>query len=346
MKIRFDLTALAATTLSLLAGAALAQDKTLTINSFGGAYETAHRKCVITPFEKETGATTRVVTAYSADAFAQVRAQKAAPQFDVIHFSGGQEIVAASEGLLAAIDAAKVPNLADLYPVAKAGLAKGEGPVYSIAAIGLVYNSQSLPKAPTSWKDLLDPKVSNKLVLTDISNGYGMLGFLMINRVAGGDLKNIQPGLDAVKKLLTGGAIVVTTSPEIQREFAQNGATIAPYASDYAYTLTKANLPVKFAQGVEGTPASFITANLVANRPNQALALKFIDMSLSESAQACFANELRYSPTNAKAKLAPDVAATVAYGAASMQNLFRFDAPTIEANRASWVERWSKTIAR
>ncbi len=346
MKTRFPLTLLAAASLTLLTGVAVAQDKTLTINSFGGAYETAHRKCVITPFEKETGATTKVVTAYSADAFAQVRAQKAAPQYDVIHFSGGQEIVAATEGLLSPVDPSKVPNLADVYPVAKANLVKGEGPVYSIAAIGLVYNSQSLPKAPASWKDLLDPKLSNKLVLTDISNGYGMLGFLMINRVAGGDLRNIQPGLDAVKKLLAAGAIVVNTSPEIQREFAQNGASIAPYASDYAYTLTKAGLPIRFAQGAEGTPASFITANLVANRPNQALALKFIDISLSDSAQTCFANELRYSPTNGKAKLAPDVAATVAYGATAMQTLFRFDAPTIEANRASWVERWSKTIAK
>jgi ABC-type thiamine transport system substrate-binding protein len=79
---------------------------------------------------------------------------------------------------------------------------------------------------------------------------------------------------------------------------------------------------------------------------NQALALKFIDMSLSESAQTCFANELRYTPTNSKAVLTPDVAATVAYGQAAMKDLFRFDAPTIEANRAGWVERWSKTIAR
>ena len=159
MKIRFDLTALAATTLSLLAGTALAQDKTLTINSFGGAYETAHRKCVITPFEKETGATTRVVTAYSADAFAQVRAQKAAPQFDVIHFSGGQEIVAASEGLLAAIDAAKVPNLADLYPVAKAGLAKCAIKTWAMStwrarlantAVYIVANSCALGKSPTN----------------------------------------------------------------------------------------------------------------------------------------------------------------------------------------------------
>jgi len=44
--------------------------------------------------------------------------------------------------------------------------------------------------------------------------------------------------------------------------------------------------------------------------------------------------------------LTPDVASTVAYGQAAMKDLFRFDAPTIEANRASWVERWSKTIAR
>ena len=135
-----------------------AQDKTLRINSFGGAYETAHRKCVITPFEKETGATVQIVTAYSADAFAQLRAQKAAPQYDVIHFSGGQEIVAAAEGLLSPIDAKKLSNAADVYDIAKAGLAKGEGPAYSVAAIGMIYNSDAMKPAPTSWKDLLNPK--------------------------------------------------------------------------------------------------------------------------------------------------------------------------------------------
>jgi putative spermidine/putrescine transport system substrate-binding protein len=323
-----------------------AQSNTLRINSFGGAYETAHRKCVITPFEKETGATVQIVTAYSADAFAQLRAQKNAPQFDVINFSGGQEIVAAAEGLLSPIDPKTLTNAADVYDFAKSGLAKGEGPAYSIAAIGMIYNQNSMRPAPTSWKDLVSPKVAPHLVLTDISNGYGMLGFLMLNRIEGGDLNNIQPGLNAVKKLLDGGATIVSTSPEIQQEFAQNSAWLAAYASDYAYTLTKANLPVKFTQGSEGTPASYITTNLVAKRPNQPLALKFIDMSLSKNAQQCFANELRYSPTNSKTTLSPDVAATVAYGANGVKGLLRFDAPTIEANRAAWVERWNKTIAK
>ena len=273
MKVRLASAVLAVS--ALACGAALAQDKTLVINSFGGAYEEAHRQCIITPFEQETGAKVSITTAYSADAFAQLRAQKEAPQYDVIHFSGGQEIVGAAEGLLAPIDAAKVPNMGDLYDFAKANVAKGEGPAYSIAAIGLLYNSERSPKAPSSWKDLTDPAFSEHLVITDISNGYGMLGFLMLNRVLGGDLGNIQPGLDAVAKLLEAGAIVV-----------------------------------------------------------------------SKSAQECFANALRYSPTNAKAELAPEVAADTAYGEAGVKGLIRFDPGTVEANRASWVEQWNKTIAR
>jgi putative spermidine/putrescine transport system substrate-binding protein len=168
----------------------------------------------------------------------------------------------------------------------------------------------------------------------------------MLNQVEGGDLTNIQPGLDAVGKLLDAGAIVVSTSPEIQQEFAQNDAWIAPYASDYAFTLRNAGLPSGFAQGSEGTPASFITANLVAGRPNTDLALKFIDMSISPEAQKCFAEALRYSPTNAKTELSPEVAADVAYGEAGVAGLIRFDPAAIEANRTAWVEAWNKAIAR
>ncbi|MBB4051724.1 putative spermidine/putrescine transport system substrate-binding protein [Devosia subaequoris] len=344
MKAIFGTTALS---LSVLLGTtAFAQDTTFTINSFGGAYETAHRACIITPFEEETGVSVNVVTAYSADAFAQLRAQKDAPQFDVIHFSGGQEIVGAAEGLLAPIDAASLTNAADLYDFAKANLAKGEGPAYSIAAIGLIYNTDAVSPAPTQWADLLNPEYSEHLVLTDISNGYGMLGFLMLNQSQGGDLDNIQPGLDAVAKLLDAGALIVSTSPEIQQEFAQNDAWIAPYASDYAFTLRKAGLPSGFAQGAEGTPASYITANVVAGRPNTDLALKFIDMSISPEAQECFAEALRYSPTNSKAELDAEIAADVAYGEEGVAGLIRFDPAVIEANRAAWVEEWNKTIAR
>jgi putative spermidine/putrescine transport system substrate-binding protein len=336
---RIGLTAIAAA----LAGGASAQ--TLTINSFGGAYEEAHRECVIAPFEEETGAEVQIVTAYSADAFAQLRAQAAAPQFDVIHFSGGQEIVGAEEGLLSPIDPASLENADALYDFAKRDMEGGEGPAYSIAAIGLLHNTETT-EAPSAWADLTEEGRAERMVLTDISNGYGMLGFLMLNEALGGSLEDIQPGLDAVAELLERGAIVVTTSPEIQQEFAQNDAGIAPYASDYAFTLREAGLPVAFVQGEEGTPASFITVNLVANRPNQELALRFIDRTISAEAQACFARALRYSPTNREAEIPGDIAADMVVGEEAVSGLVRFDPTVIEANRADWVDRWTRTIAR
>ncbi|MBC7157928.1 MAG: ABC transporter substrate-binding protein [Rhodobacteraceae bacterium] len=337
----------------LLAGTALATfaataapAQTLTINSFGGAYEEAHRACVIDPFIAETGAEVQIVTAYSADAFAQLRAQKDAPQFDILHFSGGQEIVGAAEGLLAPIDASKLSNAGDLYDFAGANMEKGEGPAYSIAAIGLLYNTELLDTAPTRWADLTDPALAEGLVITDISNGYGMLGFLMLNQAMGGSLEDIQPGLDAVAQMLENGAIVVNTSPEIQQEFAQNGAVIAAYASDYAYTLRNAGLPVAFVQAEDGTPASYITVNLVAGRDNTDLAHRFIDISISPEAQACFANALRYTPTNRKVELSDEVAADVVYGPDAAAGMIRFDPTVIEAKRSEWVDAWNRTIAK
>jgi len=323
-----------------------AQDRVLTINSFGGSYEEAHRACVIQPFEQKTGARVQIVTAYSSDAFAQLRAQRQAPQFDVIHFSGGQEIVGAAEGLLEPLDAADLTHADELYDFAKANMEKGEGPAYSIAALGLIYHTQKGIEEPTSWRDLFNPDFGEHLVLTDISNGYGMLSFLMLNQIEGGDLDNIQPGLDGVRKMLDNGAIIISRSPEIQQEFSQNDAWIAPYASDYAYTLRLAGLPTKFIQAQEGTPASFVTVNLVAGRPNGDLARQFIDETISSRAQSCFASALRYTPTNKKVVLEGDIAGDVVYGEAAMKNLIRFDPVKIEANRSLWVEAWNKTIAK
>lgn len=337
--------AVLAAALALLAAPALAQ-QTLVINSFGGAYEATHRKAVIEPFEKANNVKVQIVTVYSADALAQLRAQKAAPQFDVLHFSGGQEAVAAREGLLYGIAAKDLANASEIYPFALAGLERGEGPVMQMAVMGLIYHADKVKPAPTSWKDTLDPKFKGHLVITDFANSYGLLSFLMLNRVLGGDLDNIQPGLDAMKGVLK-DATVIKASPEIQANFAQNDAWLAPYAQDYAFALRKAGFPARFVAPVEGVPASLITVNVVAGRPdaNTALAIKFVEASLRAEAQALWAQELRYSPVNRTAKLDPEVAADVVYGEDAVKKLVVFDPIKIGEKRQSWVDQWNRLVA-
>ncbi|MEZ5667291.1 MAG: ABC transporter substrate-binding protein [Alphaproteobacteria bacterium] len=331
--------------LCALAGAAAAQD-TLVINSFGGAYEEAHRRLVIEPFEQMYNVKIEVVTAYSADALAQLRAQADSPQFDVIHFSGGQEITAAKEGLLVPIAPDQLTNYGDMYPFAVAGIEQGQGPVYSIAALGLLYNTEELAAAPTSWEALFDPALAGGVAIADISNTYGLLTLLMLNQVRGGDLADIQPGLDAVTQLLDNDTVIVTASPEMQQAFATGGTVLAAYAQDYAHTLKEAGLPVEFVQPSEGVPAIFITANVVAGRPHTDLAIKFVDFSLRAEAQAGWAEELRYSPTNATVELAPEIAGSVLYGEEAIQGLIRFDAETVNDSRPAWTDAWNRTIAR
>ncbi len=184
------------------------------------------------------------------------------------------------------------------------------------------------------------------LLLTDAaSNTYGMLGFLMLNKVNGGDLGDIQPGLDFVKGLLP-TSTVVSKSPEIQQNFAQGNAWIAPYAQDYAYTLTKAGLPVKFVQPEEGGVLAPITVNLVAGTDNRDLALKFIDFSIRVEASEGWAEALRYTPTNKEATLPEEVASQVVYGEAEVSRLTTFDANMIADKRPEWNEAWLRAIAQ
>lgn len=330
--------ALLATTTSVFA------QKTLVVNSWGGPYEKLHKQLVFEPFEKANNVKIQVVTLYSADTLAQLRAQKANPQYDVVHFSGGQEVIAAREGLLAPIKPQELSNGKDLYPFAAEGMARGEGPVHLVTAVGLLFNEKKVPKAPTSWKDLWDGAYGDHLVLTDLSNSFGLLGFLMMNQVWGGSIENTKPGLKKVGELLN-RSVIINSSPEVQQNFAQNDAWVAPFSQDYAYIIRKSGQPVKFMMPKEGAPAVYFTANLVANRPNQDLAKKLIDFELSPEVQAAFAREMRYSPTNRKTQLPPEVATEVVYGDA-VRSLVRFDPVAIDKARNGLIEDWKKLIAK
>ncbi|WP_366656948.1 ABC transporter substrate-binding protein [Fodinicurvata sp. EGI_FJ10296] len=336
--------ALTAAMAGTVASTAAAQE-TLVINSFGGAYEDAHRELVIEPFEEMYDVDLQVVTAYSADMLSQLRAQAGNPQFDVAHFSGGQEVIAAEEGLLEPISRDELEYADELYDFAVEGLDNGVGPVYSVAAVGMLYNTEALETAPASWQDLWNDDYAGHIVLTDISNTYGLLGLLMINQVHGGDLDNIQPGLDAVSELLD-RSVIVRSSPEIQQNFAQNDAWIAPYAQDYGHTLREAGLPIDFVQPEEGSPAVFITANVVAGRENTDLAKKFVDFSLRAEAQIGWAEALRYSPTNRTAELPEELAAQVLYGEEAMANLVTFDPQVVNDRRSEWTDMWNRMITQ
>lgn len=350
--------ALAATGALFLAGCASGDDasssggdkeyagETLVVTSFGGDWEKAFIEAVVDPFEEETGATVELITLYSADALAQVTAQKASPQIDVVHFSGGQEFTAAQEGLIAPISADELSESDDLIDVATAGLERGEGPVIQLAPIGLVYNTEADAPAPTSWEDLFDEAYAGHIALTDFSNTYGVLSMLRVADALGGGIEDPSAAISDLGALASSGdAIVVPTSPDLQTAFAQRGTWLAPYAMDYAGTLQDAGLPVEFIVPEEGATASLITANVVEGRENPDLAKLFIDYELRPEAQTVFADSMRYSPVNTKVELSDETAESVLTGD-ELDSVVVYAPGDIAASRQAWTDEWNALITK
>ncbi|WFR74134.1 extracellular solute-binding protein [Prescottella defluvii] len=200
----------------------------LVVTTFGGEWQKNFTEAVVKPFEKENNVTVKQVTLYSSDALAQLQAQKSSPQMDVVFFSGGQETVAAKDGLLAPIDPAALTNAPDLISQATTGLAGGRGPVVQITPMGLLYRTDKVSE-PTSWNDPFNPDYRQHVAFTDLSNSYGTLGMLMTNQTRGGTIDNVTPGIDAIgQSTRAGDAIITKTSSDLQQAFAARDIWVAP----------------------------------------------------------------------------------------------------------------------
>ncbi|ASA24719.1 ABC transporter substrate-binding protein [Paenibacillus donghaensis] len=313
----------------------------LVVTSFGGAIEETQR-AYIKQFEEEYNAEVEVVTLYSADALAKIRAEKNNQTIDVVLFSGGQEQIAAKEDLIAKLDPAAMENLDDLYPQALS--ADGYGPTFGYEALGMIYNSEDITTPPTSWKDLWKEEYKGKVGLVDISNTYGNQFLVAVAKMNGGGEDNIQPGLDAIKDLLPNAAAIVKSSPEVGSLFAQGEASIAPFDSGYAYTFGKQGIPIHFATPQEGAVGIYINAQVVKGSSNPELAQKYIDFLLRPEIQQLTAEGGGYSPTNAQAKLSEDLKAIIPSSEESFNKLTRLNLELVNANKAAWMEQWSKLI--
>jgi spermidine/putrescine transport system substrate-binding protein len=141
--------------LASLSSAAMADGK-IVISNWDGYMP----KDLLENFTKETGIQAEMtVHATNEEIMGKVVAS-GGKGYDVLFVSGQFGEALNKLGLVAELDHAKIPNLANLYPEAMK-LSHDEGLHYSVpyawGTTGLCYRSDVIKEAPTSWNDLLKP---------------------------------------------------------------------------------------------------------------------------------------------------------------------------------------------
>ncbi len=314
-------------------------------SGYGAEYEDMMRKYVIAPFEKKYAGSKVVFDAQgsTSEKLAKLRAAKDQYTFDALILTAGDVLAASKEGLLETIDDVKVPEMKNLYDVART-ISKGYGPAVSFDPLTLVYNKKRVTPAPDSWNVMWDAKYKDKVAVSHASEDKGMFLLLLESYFNGGSEKNVDPGFQKIKELAPNVGAWLTLSAQYVPYLEREEVWLAPYWNGRAQLYKDQNLPIDIAFPKEGTMAVSNIWVVPKAAKNKELAYKFIDFYLQVEQQQAWAENIYYSPTNKNVKLAPDKAARVIYGPEQISKMRLPDAEVLATDRPKWVERWNKEI--
>ena len=325
-----------------VAGSGAAAEE-LVVGSFGGSFADNVKTCHVAAFEKATGATVSLKLGNSSQFAAQLRATAGKPDMDVVYIDNSLAVQAYNEGLAEKIDRSKLASAPDILPSAW-----GKDDSYVVAMVSattLVYNPKLVKTPPTSWLDIANPEYAGKYAIGDISGTSGLQFLLALNKVEGGTLDDITPGLTAIKPLAAGATALYTQADQLLSLFEREEIAIAPWYPDRAGVAIDKGLSLAVAYPKEGAVGILPAALIPKGSPKTELALKWLDQILSVQGQSCFSEHAYIGAVNTKVTLSDKVKALVPNGD-SLQKTWFIDPEVIAKNSAEWTKRWRRETAR
>ncbi|MFG1374700.1 ABC transporter substrate-binding protein [Xanthobacter oligotrophicus] len=304
MTTAFRIGAACALALGLLTQGAAAETN-LTVMAYSGLFQERYTKAVIEPFMK---AHPDIKVTYfplpsSAAMLGNLRAQKAAPQADVVIMDVSVSKAGTDEGLYTKIDETNAPNVKDLYPNAR--IPDVAGVAVTFDNLVLLYNTEIVKEAPKSWMEMAKAPFKGKVVIPGVPDIQGLSLLLILDKANGGTdyLKSVDKGIAAMTEIAP-NVQTWDPKPEVYAPIVTGQAALgagwnarAQVNSDLSGGKLKATIPQ------EGTVFQINTINLVANAPAAEAAKTFVNYALGREAQKSFTETMFYAPTNAKADI-------------------------------------------
>ena len=311
----------------------LAQSQ-LTVVNFGGANGAAQKKAYFEAFEKSGAGKIQQVEYNGEQAKIKAMVEAKKVTWDVVEVEGPDVNRGCDEGLFEKMDWSKIGNKADFQPAAVHECGVGTF-VWSTV---MAYDADKLKTTPANWADFWDTKkIAGKRGMRKGAR-YNLEFALMADGVKTADVYKVlatKDGADRAFKKMT------DLKPNIQ--FWEAGAQPPQFlvAGDVVMT-TAFNGRIDAAQR-EGKNLQITWTGgiydldywaMPKGTPNKDLALKFIAMASSPDAQAEYARNISYGPTNNKAlaKLDAKVLGLLPTSPANSKDSLKF-------NTAFWADQ-------
>ncbi|MGX2959008.1 ABC transporter substrate-binding protein [Peribacillus sp. JNUCC 23] len=320
-----------------------AKKEKLVISTWGFS-EDFFREEVYKPFEKEHNVEIVLDSGNNADRLNKVRQGNS--DVDVIYLSDYYAEQGIQDGLFEKIDHSVIPNVENIYEMAKAPLGKEYGPAYTIAQFGIAYNPDEVKKPITSWADLWIKDLGGVITIPGITSTTGPMFLDAASKVSGNTKFNEDAAFTKLKELMPNVLKEYGQTSEFVNMFAQGEIAAGPIMEMYFTQLQEAVPNAKFVSPKEGGYAVMNTVNIVKGSEQKELAEEFINYLLSKEVQEKSAKAKIDSPVNTKVQLTEEEAKGLTYGEDVINSLNILDMKFVNKNSKQWIDRWNKELAQ
>ncbi|MDN4588894.1 ABC transporter substrate-binding protein [Xenophilus aerolatus] len=314
----------------------------LVVNTYGGRWEKFWRTDLMPAFEKISGVKPTLDVGLGKNFIANLRAAGIEkPPYSVLMVNENIASVVRSEGYFEPIPAAKVPNLAHVYPNLRN---PGDNGVRGIVStIGIGYRKDLVKTPPKSWADLWNnPEFKGKIGLYQIGNTAAMLFLLMTAKIYGGSQDAIDRAFVEIKKLLPFQQ--ADWSGTLSTMLTRGDVTVAVIDFPEIVALKKKGVPVEMVVPSEGVVAFEQSFNILKHAPDKEAAYQYLNFILRPEVQESMAKEFFTSPTNTQVKLDPALVADVPINGKAMSSIVQFDWAKVNPQLPAITDRWNREI--
>lgn len=315
---------------------------TVVVGTWGGDYQKFLEEFVSPALAKESGAPRAVyATGNDTARLAKLRAEKdgKAGTMDVVALSIIEMQQAAEAGLLEEIDTSKVPNL-------KNADEKLTNPywvphIYSPSII--LYNSDKVSPAPTSYSDLWDEKYAGKIGIQapQSQDFFHAAATLELGENATTDLMSGLPRLEE----LAPNTQVFASQEQLGAAMmsGQIWMTLNWKARAYQWIETS-DTPLAAAVPTEGTYSTQFVMAIPKNAPHKDAAYEYLNALLDPEAQLGFSTSMGYLPAATNSGMSSDLKERLGVPASDEHLVQALDIADIAKNYGDVVEAWEQKI--
>ncbi|MBR0725511.1 extracellular solute-binding protein [Bradyrhizobium manausense] len=317
-----------------------AQETKLSVSWYPGLLGANFRRSFLDTFADKD----RVVVTESFDSprFTQMQASRAKPNTDVAAFIDVLMPLVARSGLVSKLDAARIPNLANVDPALMTW--DGFAVPAAYGSWGIVYNAKWVSKPIVSWGDLLRDDLKGHVTHPNVTYNSSIYSLDAFARLGNGDLRSPEAGMKSIRQIRLSGPGLWEQDSIAVGWLKTEEIWATPYFSGSVLALMQdKDVPdLRFVVPSEGAYAVPLNVAKVANAPNGALADGFIDHILGEAAQNAWTINGRTRPANRNVAVSAEIAASVP----EIGKLRRIDWDYFSQNRAALVASWNDIVNR